>query len=220
MKVEQLVGNLQIFESSLSKLRKSKWMALSTVEQNLEESDDESDLDVEMLTMFVKKFNKFFRKPNKLNAEKLEKSKAFVKRKNTVSSNTGGTNNNVKQKNKNFENKVQCFEYSSFGHIAQEYPNRLKRKGKAMKVTWDDSDESIDDSEKDEENFVAFTSSLLYTDSIVDTDSTDDQDMLPAEEAESEIQKAYNDLYLESFKLKKSNLRLLQRLKVYKRKNT
>ena len=42
----------------------------------------------------------------------------------------------------NKELKIICYECQGMGHIAAECPNKLKKKGKVMQVTWDDSDES------------------------------------------------------------------------------
>ena len=63
MKVEDLVGSLQTFEAIFCQPKKNKGIALSSTKKKSNEADD-SDLvmGIEEMTLFVKKFKKFFNK--------------------------------------------------------------------------------------------------------------------------------------------------------------
>ena len=63
MRVEQLVGNLQTFETNLCvKTKKPKGIALKSSKID---SNDEHELDPDMMAMLVKNFKKFLKSDNK-----------------------------------------------------------------------------------------------------------------------------------------------------------
>ena len=83
---------------------------------------------------------------------------------------------------KDHKTGVQCYEYSGFGHIAPEYANLKKKRGKAMAVTWSDSDnleeedKSSDDDDDDQvTNFVAFSSSHNSNEVVSDKEEEEDK---------------------------------------------
>ena len=74
--------------------------------------------------------------------------------------------------------------------MARECPNRQKKKEKVLAATWDDSDSekkpNCDESDSDDENFIAFTASLCSHDSYdkaadekIENESDDDIELDP-----------------------------------------
>ena len=132
--------------------RKSKSLALKTINERVE-AHDSSDEDVveKDVAYLTKNFHKFLKFKNsgkfgdigKFTSSGKEK-KDFKKREGKESQSTQGVN---------------CFECNGHGHFKKECPNYLRSKGKAYATTLSDSDSSTSDSEDscDEEgNFSAF----------------------------------------------------------------
>ena len=83
---------------------------------------------------------------------------------------------------KDHKKGVQCYECSGFGHIATECANlKKKKRGKAMAVTWSDSDDleeedkSSDDDEDQVANFIAFSSSHNSNEVVSDKEEEEDK---------------------------------------------
>ena len=152
IKVQELIGSLQTYELSLPNQRKSKSLALKTINERVEahgsSDEDVVEKDVAYLAKNFRKFLKF------KNSEKFgdkgkfmssgKKKKDFKKREGKESQSTQG---------------VTCFECNGHGHFKKECPNYLRSKGKAYATTLSDSNSSISDSEEscgEEGNFSAF----------------------------------------------------------------
>ena len=152
VKVQELIGSLQTYEMSLPTQRKSKSLALKTINERLEvhDSSDEDvvDKDVAYLVKNFRKFLKFknngkFGDKGKFQSSGREK-REFKKKDGKESRSTQG---------------VTCFECNGHGHFKKECLNYLKLKGKVYATTLSDLDSSNSDSEEscDEEgNYSAF----------------------------------------------------------------
>ena len=140
IKVQELVGLLQTYELSLPTQRKSKSLALKTINEKVEaqDSSDEDFIkkDVAYLAKNFRKFLKFkssgkFNDKGKFTSFGKEK-KDFKKRDRKESQSNQG---------------VTCFERNGHGHFKKECPYYLRSKGKAYATTLSDSDSSTFDSE-------------------------------------------------------------------------
>ena len=152
IKVQELIGSLQTYELSLPNQRKSKSLALKTINERIEahgsSDEDVVENDVAYLAKNFHKFLKFknsgkFGDKGKFMSSKKEK-KDFKRREGKESQSTQG---------------VTCFECNGHGYFKKECPNYLRLKGKAYSTTLSDSDSSTSDSKDscDEEgNFSAF----------------------------------------------------------------
>lgn len=152
IKVQELVGSLQTYEMSLPNQRKSKSLALKTINEKVEDQDssgeDGVDKDVAYLVKNFRKFLKFknngkFDDKRKFQSSGREK-RDFKKKDGKESQPTQG---------------VTCFECNGHGHFKKECPNYLKSKGKVYATTLSDSDSSDSESEEScdgEGNYSAF----------------------------------------------------------------
>ena len=140
IKVQELVGSLQTYELSLPTQRKSKSLALKTINERVEahNSSDEDvvEKDVAYLQKNFCKFLKFknsgkFGDKGKFGSSGKEK-KDFKKRDGKETQSNQG---------------VTCFECNGHGYFKKECPNYLRSKGKAYATTLSDSDSSTFDSE-------------------------------------------------------------------------
>ena len=125
IKVQELIGSLQTYEMLLSNQRKSKSLALKTINEKVEVHDsseeDVVDKDVAYLVKNFRKFLKFknngkFDDKGKFQSSKREK-REFKKKDGKESQSTQG---------------VTCFECNGHGHFKKECPNYLNRKAKCM----------------------------------------------------------------------------------------
>ena len=153
LKVEDLVESLQTFEANFRQPRKVKGITLiSSKEKNNEEDDSDSNMDIEEMALFVKKFIFFWNKRQQNQSSSLEKTK-------------GKSFDKIKFVRKSIDksSKKQCFEYHGFGHIATNCPNKKKTKGsKVLTVTWSDLEkEEESDNDDESENFTVFMTSAL-----------------------------------------------------------
>ena len=119
IKVQELIGSLQTYELSLLTQRKSKSLALKTINERLEvhvsSDEDVVDKDVAYLVKNFRKFLKFknngkFGDKGKFQSSGKEK-REFKKKYGKESQSTQG---------------VTCFECNGHGHFKKECPNYLK----------------------------------------------------------------------------------------------
>ncbi|KAL5764699.1 hypothetical protein ACOSQ2_017293 [Xanthoceras sorbifolium] len=132
MRVDELIGSLQTFELNLKSTKNQKGIALKSASYESEDAED----DGEELAFIAIKLKNFFKGKRTDGGFKGANSKRdYLPRK----------NNNDKGKSKG----VQCYECQGFGHIASECANvqNKPKKGKALNITWSDSDdEDVDES--------------------------------------------------------------------------
>ena len=153
IKVHELVGSLQKYKLSLPYQRKSKSLALKTINERIEAQDssyeDEVEKEVAYLAKNFRKFLKF-----KKDGKSFEKGKFF----------------NFKKDKKDFKRKdfkdsspsqvITCYECNGHGYVKKECPTYLKAKDKVLATTLSDSDSSNSDSKESydgEGNHSAFT---------------------------------------------------------------
>ena len=152
IKVQELIGSLQTYELSLPNQRKSKSLALKTINERVETygslDEDVAEKDVAYLAKNFRKFLKF------KNSEKFGDKGKFMS--------SGKEKKDFKKKEGNESQSTQgvtCFECNGHGHFKRECPNYLRSKGKVYATILSNSDSSTSDSEDscDEEgNFSAF----------------------------------------------------------------
>ena len=152
IKVQELIGALQTYELSLPNQRKSKSLALKTINERVEthssSNEDVVENDVAYLAKNFRKFLKFknsekFGDKGKFMSSRKEK-KDFKRREGKESQSTQG---------------VTCFECNGHGHFKKECPNYLRSKGKAYATTLSDlnsSTSNLENSCDEEGNFSAF----------------------------------------------------------------
>ena len=152
IKVQELIGSLQTYELSLPSQKKSKSLALKTINERIEAHDssdkDKVEKDVAYLMKNFRKFLKF-----KKNGKFSEKGKF---------PNFGREKKDFKRKDgkeSQFSQGITCFECNGHEHLKKKCPNYLKGKGKVYATTFSDSDSSNSDSNEScdgERNFSAF----------------------------------------------------------------
>ena len=152
IKVQELIGSLQTYELSLPNQRKSKSLALKTVNERVDvhdsSDDDAVEKDVDYLAKNFRKFLKFknsgkFGDKGKFQSSGMEK-REFKRKDGKESQST---------------QDVTCFECNGHGHFKKEYSNYLKSKGMVYATTLSDSDSSNSDSDEScdgEGNYSAF----------------------------------------------------------------
>ena len=150
IKVQELISSLQTYELSLPTQRKSKSLALKTINQRVE-THDSSDEDVvkKDVAYLVKNFRKFLKFKNN---GKFGDQEKFP--------NSGKDKKDFKRKDGKESQSTQgvtCFECN--GHFHFKKDNYLRMKGKVYATTLSNSDSSNSDSEEScdgEGNYFAF----------------------------------------------------------------
>ncbi|KAG2708636.1 hypothetical protein I3760_05G201700 [Carya illinoinensis] len=208
IKVEELVGSLQTYESSLPQTRKGKSIALKTIEENYKNVSDEESLNDEEIALLARKFRKFMF--NKENGKQKQGKNIFAKK---------NESENWKKEKTEKKDKVQCHECSGYDHIRIECPNFKKNKGKALNVTLSDisDSESSNSYSDDEKSFMAFSTivndfpEITLTKSESSCDYIDSNVSIVDADQELSLQEAYNDVCEEVIKLKKLNKKLYKK---------
>ena len=141
IKIQELIGSLQIYELSLPSQKKSKSLAFKTINERLEAQDslyeDELERDVAYLAKNFCKFLKFEREGKSFEKgrfSKFKKDKKDFKKKDSRDSSQS--------------KMVTCFECKRHGHVKKECPTYLKAKGKVFTTTLSDLDGSNSNSEE------------------------------------------------------------------------
>ena len=152
IKVQVLIGSLQTYELSLPNQRKSKPLALKTINEKVE-THGSSDEDVveKDVAYLAKNFCRFLKFKNSEKFGDKGKFMSFGKEKKDFKKKEGKESQSTQG--------VTCFECNGHGHFKRECSNYLRSKGKVYATTLSDSDSSTsdsDDSSDEEGNFSAF----------------------------------------------------------------
>ena len=149
IKVQELVGSLQTYELSLPTKRKSKSLALKTINERIEAhyslDEDVVEKDVAYL---VKKFRKSLKFKNNGKFGDKGKFTSSGKKKKDFKKRDG--------KKSQSNQGVTCFEYNGHGRFKKKCPNYLRSKGKVYATTLSDSDSftfDLEDSYDEKGNF-------------------------------------------------------------------
>ena len=125
IKIQELISSIQTYELSLPSQRKSKSLALKTINERVEAQDSSDEDEVEKEVGYLaKNFHKFLK--FKKDGKSFEKGKFL----------------NFKKDKKDFKKKdskdsslsqaVTCYECKRHGHVKKECPTYLKAKGKVF----------------------------------------------------------------------------------------
>ena len=152
IKVQELVGSLQTYEMSLPNQRKSKSLALKTINEKVEILDSsEEDVVDKDVAYLVKNFRKFLKFKNNGKFDDKGKFQSLGREKREFKKKGGKESQSTQG--------VTCFECNEHGHFKKECPNYLKSKGKVYATTLSDLDSSDSNSEEScdgEGNYSAF----------------------------------------------------------------
>ena len=161
IKIQELIESLQTYELGLPSHKLSKSLVLKTINERIDDSSKEDDVDKEV-AFLVKNFRKFLKMKNS--------GKSFNKGK--FSSPKGVRKEFKKKDGKDSQTPqgIVCYECNGHGHLKKECPNYLRGKGKVVATTLSDSESSNSNTEEEcdsEGNYKAFMA-------IVSIDSKDD----------------------------------------------
>ncbi|KAI3464784.1 hypothetical protein Pfo_021447 [Paulownia fortunei] len=149
MKLDELMGSLQIFELNLNHNRRDKQKSIAfqaEVPKSTFVSEDNDDMS-KSLALVTNFFGKFLKIMDE-NSNKPKSGKSFNSQKYKINFNSFDD-----RKNK----RIQCYKYEGFGHIQAECVDTLKRMGKSLTITW--SDEESKRSQKNDHT--AFCSKMM-----------------------------------------------------------
>ena len=163
IKVQELISLLQNYELLLPTQRKSKSLALKTINERVE-AHNSSDEDVikKDVAYLAKNFRKFLKFKNSGKFDDKGKFTSSGKEKKDFKKRDG--------KESQSNQKVICFECKGHGHFKKECPNYLRLKGKAYATTLSDLDSStsnVEDSCDEEGNFSTFMT-IAHVESLED----------------------------------------------------
>ena len=131
IKIQELIRSLQTYELGLPSHKLSKSLALKTINEKMDDSSEEDDVEKEV-ALLAKKFRKFLKMKNSGNL--------FSKGK---FSSPKGDRKEFKKKDEKDSQSTQgivCYECNGHGHVKKEYPNYLREKGKVFATTLSDSE--------------------------------------------------------------------------------
>ena len=163
IKVQELVGLLQTYELSLPTQRKSKYLALKTINERVEAHDSlDEDVIEKDVAFLAKNFHKFLKFKNSGKFDNKGKFTSSGKEKKDFKKRDG------KESQSNQE--ITCFECNGHGHFKKECPNYLRSKGKAYATTLSDSDSSTSNSKDscDEEGYFSAFMTIAHVKSSED----------------------------------------------------
>ena len=163
IKVQELIGSLQTYEFSLLNQRKSKSLALKTVNERVDVHDSLEDDTVEKDVAYLgKNFRKFLKFKNSGGFGDKGKFQSSGREKREFKKKDGKESQSTQD--------VTCFECNGHGHFKKECSNYLKSKGKVYATTLSDSDSSNSDSDEScdrEGNYSAFRA-IAHVESLED----------------------------------------------------
>jgi hypothetical protein len=182
MKIEELVGSLQIYEMSLTSVKNMKTIALKAYEKKVKvSSEDDFEDEEKVVAMLAKNFERLMRneRVKKTIFERIKKAPR---------------ESEPEEVEKKDPRGPRCFECSGFGHIRADCRNLMQGKGKAYNMTL--SDESEEEEALDQEKFLAFVAPLVEEEDSYYSEHSDEDG--------EELKEAYKTLYVEFEKLREA----------------
>ncbi|KAK2385091.1 putative mitochondrial protein [Trifolium repens] len=182
MKMDELVGSLQTFESVLDERGDKKNKSIAFV-SNTEEEDDqiedgEEDSIADAIAMLGRQFNKVLKRVDRRNRQNGQSIRFDINKQQNIQKKS-------KPDEKNNQGKgVQCHECEGYGHIRSECGTYQKRQKKGLTVSW--SDEDTDEEGESARHVTAFTGTCVE---VEDWDSDEDGDV-----SYEELASTYKDL--------------------------
>jgi hypothetical protein len=183
MKIEELVGSLQIYEMSLPPVKNMKTIGLKAYEKKVKvSSEDDSEDEEKVVAMLAKNFRRLMRNERfkKTIFERIKKAPR---------------ESEPEEAEKKDPRGPRCFECSGFEHIWADCGNLKQGKGKAYNVTL--SDESEEEEALEQEKFLAFVAPLVEEEDSYYSERSD-------EDGEELKKEAYKTLYAEFEKLREA----------------
>ncbi|KAK2375338.1 putative mitochondrial protein [Trifolium repens] len=182
MKMDELVGSLQTFESVLDergdKRNKSIAFVSNTEEEDDQSEDGEEDSIADAIAMLGRQFNKVLKRVDRRNRQNGQGIRFDInKQQNSLKKS--------KPEDKSTQGKgVQCHECEGYGHIRSECGTYQKRQKKGLTVSW--SDEDTDEEGESARHVTALTGTCVE---VEDWDSDEDEDV-----SYEELASIYKDL--------------------------
>ncbi|KAK2410077.1 putative mitochondrial protein [Trifolium repens] len=182
MKMDELVGSLQTFESVLDergdKRNKSIAFVSNTEEEDDQSEDGEEDSIADAIAMLGRQFNKVLKRVDRRNRQNGQGIRFDInKQQNSLKKS--------KPEDKSTQGKgVQCHECEGYGHIRSECGTYQKRQKKGLTVSW--SDEDTDEEGESARHVTALTGTCV---DVEDWDSDEDEDV-----SYEELASTYKDL--------------------------
>ncbi|WJX25125.1 hypothetical protein P8452_14197 [Trifolium repens] len=181
MKMDELVGSLQTFESVLDERGDKKNKSIAFV-SNTEEEDDqiedgEEDSIADAIAMLGRQFNKVLKRVDRRNRHNWQGIRFDINKQQNIQKKSKPDEKNNKGKG------VQCHECEGYGHIRSECGTYQKRQKKGLTV-W--SDEDTDEESESARHVTALTGTCV---DVEDWDSDEDEDV-----SYEELASTYKDL--------------------------
>ncbi|PNX88617.1 gag-protease polyprotein [Trifolium pratense] len=187
MKLDELVGSLQTYESAANERTEKKHKSIAfpskTDEEDLEEDEDSNESISEAIVSLGRQFNKVLKRMDERPRPNAKNNALGIMR-NIVSQ--GKPKSDEKP---SLNKSIQCHECEGYGHVRPECPTYLKRANKGLTITWSDDD---DESEENTASVTAKHISVLTGIVTSDTESCD------GEVTYEELADSYRELYLKS----------------------
>ena len=138
IKIQELIGSLQTYELGLPSHKSSKSLTLKTVNERMDDSSNEDDVEKEV-AFLAKNFKKFLKMKNN--------GKSFGKWRFSSSKSNKREYKKKDGKESSSTQGIVCYECNGHGHLKKECPNYLRGKGKVFATTLSDSESSNSDAE-------------------------------------------------------------------------
>jgi hypothetical protein len=187
MKIEKLVGSIQIYEYSLPPVRKAKTITLKASKKKAKVSSEEDSNNEEAVAvaMLAKNFGRLV-KNEKFKKKFTERLKKAPKE---------SEPEEVKKKD---PRAPKCFEFSGLGHMRTDCGNLKQAKGKAYNATLSDKSKEEEETPGKDQKFLAFVAPH--------EDQEDSQSYYSerSDEDKEELKDAYKVLYIKFLKLRES----------------
>ncbi|GAU37544.1 hypothetical protein TSUD_369920 [Trifolium subterraneum] len=200
MRVDELIGSLQTYESSVNERIERKNKSIAFVSNAAEEDEQDSGESFsEAIVMLGRQFNKILRKADKNSWKGAKNNASDIMRSIDAQKKSKGDEKPTVNK------VIQCHECEGYGHIRTECGTYLRNQKKSLVALWSDEEESEGEKEFEATKHVKVLTGIVES----DTESSDEE--LTFEELAS----TYKELCLVSVdkcreieKLKKINSQL------------